>query len=223
MGPVLPDGDGYGFPRGERAYRQPQYRESRTFGDYELGAPPGLDPVRSATTQQHANQNVSAQPVPGQAEEKKEPSPLDILITGMTQLQQVLLKKNETMDLETKGTPQLPKLGEYNPENGAIEFQDFLYLVEQQIGSLASGAGEWWQKTLEVSQAAYLEYQGLSPVKRLGVKAQLTAGRSAGSGANPQTVGCFGVRQWTTRGSAGNQALVPPPSAGFGSWGDAAG
>ena len=74
-----------------------------------------------------------------------------------------------------KGTPELPKLGEYTPETGAIDFQDFLYLVDQQIGSLASGAGEWWQKTLEVAQAAYAEYQALSPVKRLGVKAQLSA------------------------------------------------
>ena len=174
LGPVLPDGDGYGYPRGERAYRQPQYRESRTFGDYELAAPPGLDPSGTSAAQQEASQGGSVPAAAGAHEEKKEPSPLDILITGMTQLQQVLLKKNEVMDLETKGTTELPKLGEYNPENGAIEFQDFLYLVEQQIGSLASGAGEWWQKTLEVSQAAYLEYQGLSPVKRLGVKAQLT-------------------------------------------------
>ena len=46
--------------------------------------------------------------------------------------------------------------------------------MEQQIGSLASGAGDWWQKTLAVAQQAYSEYQLLSPVKRLNVKAQLT-------------------------------------------------
>ena len=92
----------------------------------------------------------------------------------MAQLQQLLLRKNEGMDLETKGITELPKLGEYNPETGAIEFQDYLYLVEQQIGSLASGAGDWWQKTLAVAQQAYGEYQLLSPVKRLNVKAQLT-------------------------------------------------
>ncbi|CAE7739423.1 GIP [Symbiodinium necroappetens] len=158
-----------------QAYRLPAYRESRTFGDYEVGVPPGLE---GATTHhvpdplppQPTATNIPAAPV----NENKEPSPLDVLITGMSQLQQVLLKKNEVMEIDMKGTPELPKLGEYTPETGAIDFQDFLYLVEQQIGSLASGAGEWWQKTLEVSQAAYSEYQMLSPVKRLGVKAQLT-------------------------------------------------
>ena len=175
----LPDGDGYGLPHGERAYRQPPYYESRTFGDYDVTAPPGLESTRGTDVPKE-------QPVTGLAEathgahggavpEVKDPDPLAVLITGMTQLQQVLLKKNEALDLDAKGTPELPKLAEYSPETGAIEFQDFLYLAEQQIGSLASGAGEWWQKTLEVSQAAYLEYQALSPVKRLGVKAQLTA------------------------------------------------
>ena len=105
----------------------------------------------------------------------KEPTPIEVLITGMSQLQQLLLKRGDGLELEAKGAPELPKLSEYNPETGAIEFQDYLYLVEQQSGSLASGAGEWWQKTLEVAQAAYSEYQTLSPVKRLGVRAQLTA------------------------------------------------
>ena len=98
------------------------------------------------------------------------PSPLDVLITGMSQLQQVLLKqKHETSDLEPKAVQELAKL----PESGATDFQDYLYLAEQQIGSLSSGAGEWWQRTLRVAQKAYSEYQSLSPMKRLGVRVTL--------------------------------------------------
>ncbi|CAE7275903.1 GIP, partial [Symbiodinium microadriaticum] len=156
----------------ERAYRQPYYQETKTFGDYDVGAPPGLP-----------QQNLAPEPEPAMGKDhgkqatqdpKPEPTAVDVLITGMAQLQQLLLRKSDGLDVEAKGTPELPKLGEYNPETGAIEFQDFLYLVEQQVGSLASGAGEWWQKTLQVAQAAYMEYQTLSPVKRLGVKAQLS-------------------------------------------------
>ncbi|CAE7357932.1 GIP, partial [Symbiodinium sp. KB8] len=102
------------------------------------------------------------------------PTPLDVLITGMTQLQQVLLKqKNETIDLEPKAVQELAKLPEYTPESGATDFQDYLYLAEQQIGSLSSSAGEWWQRTLRVAQKAYSEYQSLSPMKRLGVRVTL--------------------------------------------------
>ncbi|CAE7289297.1 GIP, partial [Symbiodinium sp. CCMP2592] len=172
----LLDGDGYSFPQSERVYRQPKYQETKTFGDYDVSVPPGLG--FSAEGAKEAPRSAPAEPSTAPATgdaANREPNPLEVLITGMTQLQQLLLKKGEGLDVEAKGMPELPKLSEYSPETGAIEFQDYLYLVEQQIGSLASGAGEWWQKTLEVAQAAYTEYQALSPVKRLGVKAQLTA------------------------------------------------
>ncbi|CAE6937973.1 unnamed protein product [Symbiodinium sp. CCMP2592] len=171
----LLDGDGYSFPQNERVYRQPVYQETKTFGDYDVSAPPGLGPSTEKTAEAPGPAFAGHSTAPtacGAAD--REPNPLEVLITGMTQLQQLLLKKGEGLDVESKGMPELPKLSEYNPETGAIEFQDYLYLVEQQIGSLASGAGEWWQKTLEVAQVAYTEYQALSPVKRLGVKAQLT-------------------------------------------------
>ena len=93
----------------------------------------------------------------------------------MSQLQQVLLKqKSDTIDIEGKAVTELVKLPEYTVETGAIDFQDYLYLAEQQIATLAAGASEWWAQTLKVAQAAYAEYQTLSPVKRLNVVARLT-------------------------------------------------
>ena len=173
--PTPLDGDGYGLPAVERVYRQPNYQEAGTFGDYDVDPPPGL-PQRERG--EAPDTTVQAGALEPETEEKaagpKDPNPLEVLITGLTQLQQLLLKKGDGLDLETKGLQELPKLAEYCPETGAIDFQDYLYLVEQQIGSIASGAAEWWQKTLEVAQQAYTEYQSLSPVKRLGVKAQLT-------------------------------------------------
>ena len=75
------------------------------------------------------------------------------------------------MDLEPKAVQELAKLPEYTPESGATDFQDYLYLAEQQIGSLASGVADWWQ--IAVAQASYQEYQSLSPMKRLSVRATL--------------------------------------------------
>ena len=151
------------------------YQESRTFGDYEVSRPPGLgSPSGIPTATATGSEPKASGPSIPDGSGAREPTPLEVLITGMSQLQQLLLKKGENLEIEGKGVFELPKLPEYNPETGAIDFQDYLYLVEQQIGSLASGAGEWWIKTLEVAQAAYSEYQALSPVKRLGVRAQLT-------------------------------------------------
>ena len=40
--PTPLDGDGYGLPAVERVYRQPNYQEAGTFGDYDVDPPPGL-------------------------------------------------------------------------------------------------------------------------------------------------------------------------------------
>ncbi|CAE7432980.1 GIP [Symbiodinium microadriaticum] len=161
----------------EAVYNARAVESGPTFGDYELDFPPGLKapdgPKQQDPTRDDGEAFSAAQPAMPSA---SQPNPLDVLITGMSQLQQVLLrqKAGETLDLELKGVQELPKLPEYTPESGATDFQDYLYLTEQQVGSLVSGAAEWWQQTLGVAQTAYAEYQSLSPMKRLSVKASLT-------------------------------------------------
>ncbi|CAE7801733.1 GIP, partial [Symbiodinium necroappetens] len=172
---------GLGVPPVEAAYRPPGFRDSRTYGDYGFERPPGLEmrtqgpvpgppnePIPSAGADVHQGQAASGFGSTG-------PSAMDVLITGMGQLQQVLLKqRSDVVDLEPKAVSELAKLPEYTAETGAIDFQDYLYLAEQQIGTLASGAGDWWSRTLSVAQQAYAEYQTLSPVRRLNVVPSLT-------------------------------------------------
>ena len=174
----LSDGDIGGVRPTEAAYRSGPPMEAATFGDYGPGRPPGLEvpsdrPARDAVPGPIGRLTTATEAKDPKAEAGS-PSPLDVLITGMSQLQQVLLKqKAETMDLEPKAVQELAKLPEYTPESGATDFQDYLYLAEQQIGSLASGAGDWWLRTLRVAQKAYAEYQSLSPMKRLSVQVTL--------------------------------------------------
>ena len=144
----------------EEAYRARPVEAEPTFGEYGGDFPPGLGgtypeggrvvPTTSTTTA------PVGQPLGGAAPDVPTaptgtPSPIDVLITGMSQLQQVLLKQKagDTMDLEAKAVVELSKLPEYTPESGATDFQDYLYLTEQQVGSLASGATDWWQRTLQ--------------------------------------------------------------------------
>ncbi|CAE7455154.1 GIP [Symbiodinium natans] len=101
------------------------------------------------------------------------PSPMDIVLTGIGQLQQMLLKKGDGLDVD-KASPNFPMLPDYTPESGAIDFQDWLYLVEQQVSAMAASAGEWWKQVMGSALEAYQEYQALSPIKRLGVKARLS-------------------------------------------------
>ena len=165
------------FPPVDAPYKPPGFRDSRTYGDYGFEGPPGLEARTDGPASVHDADGDVRHPEAGQqpATSASAPSPMDVLITGMTQLQQVLLKqKTDMVDIEAKAVTELMKLPEYTAETGAIDFQDYLYLAEQQIATLAAGASDWWAQTLRVTQSAYAEYQTLSPVKRLSVSAVLT-------------------------------------------------
>ena len=105
-------------------------------------------------------------------------SPLDTLVAGMAQIQQVLLRGKggaEASEYDpSKAVAEFPKLPENSPESGAIDFQDWLYLVEQQVGSLASGASSWWAGMLEAAMKAYSRYQAATPIQRLSVTSELS-------------------------------------------------
>ena len=105
------------------------------------------------------------------------PNPLETLVAGITQIQQVLLRgkpPGESSEFDpSKTVVEFPKLPENTAESGAIDFQDWLYLVEQQVGSLAAGASTWWAGMLEAAMQAYSSYQAATPIQRLTIKAEL--------------------------------------------------
>ena len=179
VGERLSGGDVCGVPPFDRAFRARLEPELGIRGDYEplkrpegvatLGAPceapPGLSPPVAPGSEQQPGDVAPAAP--------SSPSPMDIVLTGIGQLQQMLLKKGDGLDVD-KASPNFPMLPDYTPESGAIDFQDWLYLVEQQVSAMAASAGEWWKQVMGSALEAYQEYQALSPIKRLGVKARLS-------------------------------------------------
>ncbi|CAE7733563.1 unnamed protein product [Symbiodinium sp. CCMP2592] len=158
----LPKRDGHrgdGVPGlGAGGLGVPPVEDSRTYGDYGFERPPGLDVKTQGPATSDAPGPTEAEVRPSQPEAEQDggprtdaatssaaPSPIDVLITGMSQLQQVLLKqRSDVIDLEPKAVSELVKLPEYTAETGAIDFQ------------------------------ADAEYQTLSPVRRLSVAATLT-------------------------------------------------
>ncbi|CAE7716901.1 TSPEAR, partial [Symbiodinium microadriaticum] len=104
-------------------------------------------------------------------------NPLETLVAGMTQIQEVLLKgrsSGEAADYDpSKSVVEFPKLKENSSESGAIDFQDWLYLVEQQVGSMASGAATWWSGMVTAAMTAYGKYQASTPIQRLSISAKM--------------------------------------------------
>ena len=98
-----------------------------------------------------------------------EASPLDLLVQGMRQLQQVYMEKRGSPETEAmKGSQELPPLPDLLGETG-VEFSDWLYVAEQTVGSLSDSAASWFEKTLTCSKEAYQRHQVATPMERLSI------------------------------------------------------
>ena len=115
---------------------------------------PATQPVGTASTS-------SGPPMGGSATK----GPLDILVQGMTQLQQAYLGKPEG---DLKGSAELPSMPEVGAD-AAVEFSDWIYEAEQVIGSLSDKAALWFSACLEVARNTYDQYVVSSPLQRLSL------------------------------------------------------
>ena len=60
----------------------------------------------------------------------------------------------------------LPKLPEWSPETGPIDFSDWLLVIQPLMGDLSSSE-EWWQAMVEAAKAWYMSHMGKTPLERL--------------------------------------------------------
>ncbi|OLQ10709.1 Retrovirus-related Pol polyprotein from transposon TNT 1-94 [Symbiodinium microadriaticum] len=87
----------------------------------------------------------------------------------MRQLQQAYLDKKDGPEQEAvKGGVELPKLPEPHADGG-VEFQDWVYMTEQMVGSLTDKAGTWYMATLACAKEAFMKYQAATPLLRLNI------------------------------------------------------
>ena len=108
-------------------------------------------------------------PRPMETKESEQESPIELLIQGMRQLQQVYLDKKPGGENENlKGVTELAPLPELNGDTG-VEFSDWLYVTEQAVGAMSDSASTWFERTLMVVKEAYARYQIASPLERLAV------------------------------------------------------
>ena len=158
----------------------------RMFGS---GSPQRPDVGYSATSPKGSSACPQPPPPPGRQQSEppeqfvpgtkgaatsSNPSPIEIVLSGMGQIQQLLLERQRGSvgDLE-KSTVDLPVLPEYQEEQVLQIFRIGCLCLGKMIGALASDAATWWSGTLKAAEAAYKEYMSKSPIERLSVKAVL--------------------------------------------------
>ena len=89
--------------------------------------------------------------------------PVELLMKGMTQLQQAYLGRPEGDVKSSVDLPMMPAVS----QDSAVEFADWVYEAEQIIGSLSDKASLWFSACLEVARTAYDAYNIASPLERL--------------------------------------------------------
>ena len=93
---------------------------------------------------------------------------LHLLVQGMRQLQQLQIAKKEAPEVETmKGNIELPAMPELG--DAAVEFNDWLYIAEQMLGSLTDSASAWFSESLRCARETYDLYQKSSAMDRLTI------------------------------------------------------
>ena len=98
---------------------------------------------------------------------------LHLLVQGMRQLQQLQMNRKDPVEAEAvKGSVELQRMPE--PGDAAVEFNDWLYITEQQLGALTDNASSWFAKCLACAREAYVRYQGASALERLSVTPTMT-------------------------------------------------
>ena len=91
---------------------------------------------------------------------------LHLLVQGMRQLQQLQMNRKDHTEAEAvKGGTERQKMPE--PGDAAAEFNDWMYITEQQLGALTDNASAWFGKCLACAWEAYVRYQGSSALERL--------------------------------------------------------
>ena len=97
-------------------------------------------------------------------------SPMDMLVEGMQQLQQLQLRRDHQEPELLKGSVELPKMPEPYQDGSAVAFLEWVYETGQIIGSITDRASGWWERTLALSLEAYRTFQAAAPLDRLKVE-----------------------------------------------------
>ena len=108
------------------------------------------------------------------------------LMEGMQMMQKQLLEqkeKKETIETVKAGFAELPRLGEFSPENGPIDLGDWFTIIHPLMSDLSDSSMEWWDLLLKEAREWYEEYMKEIPLNRVNMV--------------PKTPEVLGVRKWS--------------------------
>ncbi|CAE7607397.1 unnamed protein product [Symbiodinium sp. CCMP2592] len=101
--------------------------------------------------------------------------PIGTLVQGMAQLQTAMSESLSTRSKEPEvvkpGLSELPRLADLS-NNSAIDVGDWLHGLQNHMGDLSNGSGQWWTEVLQCLTSYYDAYLKASHVGKLTLKAE---------------------------------------------------
>ena len=100
--------------------------------------------------------------------------PLDVVLTGMAQLQSVVTeltspKANGKPEVIKPGVTSLPDLPNHGPES-SLAFADWLHASKPALADVSDTSEELWRRTVEEATSWYNQYLHMDPLSRLTAK-----------------------------------------------------
>ena len=170
-------------PPGGLMQGEPGFEVQRGVGDlgvgvgqarmYEHGCPAGPGTVQPLPPP------VQAGEAPGETvgpEDLGNPKldPLDVVLTGMAQLQSVVTeltspKASGKPEVIEPGVTSLPDLPSHGPES-SLAFADWLHASKPALADVSDTSEELWQRTVDEATSWYNQYLRMDPLSRLTAK-----------------------------------------------------
>ncbi|CAE7264690.1 unnamed protein product, partial [Symbiodinium microadriaticum] len=97
------------------------------------------------------------------------PKDLQVTMEGMRQLQQAYMGRTEGGDFKDVDLPTIPDPG----ADAAVEYADWLYEVEQSVGSISDKASLWFSGCMAVAHKTYMMYVESTPLQRLSLEPEI--------------------------------------------------
>ena len=157
----------------------------------------------NARDEQDGGASERASEVAGSGKEGNQMDVMLKLMEGMQMMQKQLLdqkEKQETIETVKAGFTELPRLGEFSPENGLIDLGDWFTIIHPLMSDLSDSSMEWWDLLLKEAREWYEEYMKEIPLNRVNMV--------------PKTPEVLGVRKWS-RLESRSSSRPTGRSAGF--------
>ena len=105
--------------------------------------------------------------------QERQPAPptsqMDLLIAMMQNMQEIqkrMLSRDDNVEVVRSGAIELPKLSEWDSQEGPLKMGDWMALLEPAVSDLSTSSELWWSEMVREVQLWYEKHMQMAPLDR---------------------------------------------------------